>query len=197
DLEIGKELFLENNALYFLVTFEDEKILGVVNIPVEQNGRFLEFDLETGKHEITYLDDIIKTQIQAMFPGNVVQGIYEIKLSRDAELYIDDEIGGILAEKIYESLQQRSDGQPTRLLYDSNMPESVQKSLRDLLDIGKIDMMPGGEYHNFNDFFSFPDPTGNPNLHAEKLPPIKHSILEEAQDYFKEIAAGDIALHFP
>jgi len=197
DLEIGKDLFLENNALYFLVTFEDEKILGVVNIPVEQNGRFLEFDLETGKHEITYLDDIIKTQIPAMFPGNVVQGIYEIKLSRDAELYIDDEIGGILAEKIYESLQQRSDGQPTRLLYDSNMPESVQKSLRELLDIGKIDMMPGGEYHNFNDFFSFPDPTGNPNLHAEKLPPIKHSILEEAQDYFKEIAAGDIALHFP
>ena len=197
DWEIGNNLFLENNALYFLITFKDEKVFGLVNIPVEESGRFIEFNLDNGRHEITYLDDIIKTQIPAMFPKHEVKGIFEIKLSRDAELYIDDEIGGILAEKIYESLQQRTDGQPTRLLYDANMPKEVQKALRELLDIGKIDMMPGGEYHNFNDFFSFPDPTENPELHGEKLPPIKHKVLEEATDYFEEISKKDIALHFP
>ena len=193
----GQHLFLENNAIYFLITFKDENSFGLLNIPVEQSGRFIEFNLNEEKHEISFLDDIIKTQIPKLFPDYQIDGVYEIKLSRDAELYIDDEIGGILAEKIYESLKQRSDGQPTRLLYDATMPEDVQKTLRQLLDIGKIDMMPGGQYHNFNDFFSFPDPTDNPSLHAEKLVPIKHRVLEDAEDYFQEISKKDISLHFP
>ena len=195
--EEGEHLFLENNAIYFLVTFSGEKKFGLLNIPVEESGRFVEFGLNKEKHEISFLDDIIKTQIPNLFPEYEIEGVYEIKLSRDAELYIDDEIGGILAEKIYESLKQRTDGQPTRLLYDATMPEEVQKRLRQLLDIGKIDMMPGGQYHNFNDFFSFPDPTNNPALHAEKLPPVKHRTLENAEDYFEEISKKDISLHFP
>jgi len=195
--EEGEHLFLENNDIYFLVTFSGEKKFGLLNIPVEESGRFVEFGLNKEKHEISFLDDIIKTQIPNLFPEYEIEGVYEIKLSRDAELYIDDEIGGILAEKIYESLKQRTDGQPTRLLYDATMPEEVQKRLRQLLDIGKIDMMPGGQYHNFNDFFSFPDPTNNPALHAEKLPPVKHRTLENAEDYFEEISKKDISLHFP
>lgn len=197
DLDEGKNLFLENNAIYFLVTFRNENKLGLLNIPVEQSGRFIEFGLNKQKHEISFLDDIIKTQIPRLFPEYEVDGVYEIKLSRDAELYIDDEIDGVLAEKIYESLKQRTDGQPTRLLYDATMPEDVQKTLRELLDIGKIDMMPGGQYHNFNDFFSFPDPTSNPSLHAEKMLPIKHKVLENAKNYFEEITKKDISLHFP
>ena len=195
--EEGEHLFLENNAIYFLVNFSGEKKFGLLNIPVEESGRFVEFGLNKEKHEISFLDDIIKTQIPNLFREYEIEGVYEIKLSRDAELYIDDEIGGILAEKIYESLKQRTDGQPTRLLYDATMPEEVQKRLRQLLDIGKIDMMPGGQYHNFNDFFSFPDPTNNPALHAEKLPPVKHRTLENAEDYFEEISKKDISLHFP
>jgi polyphosphate kinase len=58
-------------------------------------------------------------------------------------------------------------------------------------------MMPGGRYHNFTDFFSFPDPTNNPTLHAKKLRPIKHRVLEKAKDYFKVIAKKDQAVHFP
>ena len=197
DWKEGQDLFLENNQIYFLVTFKNENKFGLLNIPVEQSGRFIEFNLNKEKHEISFLDDIIKTQIPNLFPDHEIEGVYEIKLSRDAELYIDDEIGGILAEKIYESLNQRTDGQPTRLLYDATMPEEVQKTLRQLLDIGKIDMMPGGQYHNFNDFFSFPDPTENPALHAEKLVPVKHRILENAEDYFEEISKRDISLHFP
>lgn len=197
DLDTGKNLFLENNALYLLVLLQDKSKVGIANIPVDQSGRFIEFKLNPEKHELTYLDDIVKTQIPSLFPNEKVEGIYEIKLSRDAELYIDDEIGGILAEKIYQSLKQRTDGQPTRLLYDANMPAEAQKTLRHLLGIGKIDMMPGGQYHNFNDFFSLPDPTDNPELHAKKLRPIQHKVLEKATDYFKEISKKDLSVHFP
>lgn len=190
-------LFLENNILYFLVTFKNEKKFGVINIPVEEGGRFIRFSPRDGKHQITFLDEVVKAEIPAVFSGLEIDGIYQVKLSRDAELYIDDEIEGILAEKIYKSLEQRTGGQPTRLLYDARMPSEVQKKLRTLLGLGKIDMMPGGEFHNFSDFFSLPDPTGNPALHYEKLRPIRHNVLENAVDYFEEITRKDQSVHFP
>lgn len=187
------EIFLKDGSLYFAVTFGTEDILGIVEIPTKNCGRFVQMK----QNVITYLDDIIRNEIPAIFPEENISGVFEIKLSRDAELYIVDEFEGVLAEKIYESLEQRNEGQPTRLLYDAAMPKNVRKKLRKLLGLGKIDMMPGGQYHNFSDFFSFPDPVKDPALHAEELPPIKHKVLEDAEDYFDVISKGDQAVHFP
>ncbi|MDT0685694.1 polyphosphate kinase 1 [Autumnicola psychrophila] len=196
NLDEENELFLENATLYFLVTFQNENKLGLVNIPVDSCGRFVELK-DKNQKTVTFLDEIVRFELHTIFPEEEITGIYEIKLSRDAELYIDDIYDGPLAEKIYDSLKQRTSGQPTRLLYDAQMPKEVQKKTRKLLNLGKIDMMPGGKYHNFNDFFSFPDPTNNPELHFEKLPPIPHKVLEKSNDYFSVIAEKDQALHFP
>lgn len=193
----GGDLFLENNQLYFMVTFAYEDNFAVVNIPTEECGRFITFSMEEEQYKITFLDDLLKVNIPQLFPEKEIDGIFEIKLSRDAELYIDDEIDGLLAEKIYDSLKQRSEGQPTRLLYDAKMPVEDQRILRKVLKLGKIDMMPGGRYHNFGDFFSFPDPTNNPELHYEDLTPIKHKVLENAEDYFEVISKKDQSVHFP
>ncbi len=135
--EDGDDLFLENNLLYLMVTFRNEDNFGIVNVPVEECGRFIPFSSEEGGQKISFLDDLIKAEIPKIFPEHDVEGIYEIKMSRDAELYIDDEVDGILAEKIYDSLKQRTDGQPTRLLYDSEMPAGDQKILRKTLGLGK------------------------------------------------------------
>lgn len=197
EYENGGDLFLENNALYLMVTFENEDNFGIVNVPVEECNRFIHFTTKTEDHKITFLDDIIKANMADIFSDHKIEGIFEIKLSRDAELYIDDDLDGILAEKIYESLKQRTDGQPTRLLYDSDMPKDDQRILRKTLNLGKIDMMPGGKYHNFSDFFSFPDPTNNSELHFEPLPSIKHKVLETSKDYFEEISKKDLSVHFP
>ena len=191
------ELFLENNLLYLVVTFKNEDNFGILNVPVEECGRFITFSSKTKAHKITFLDDLITANVQEIFHGHEIEGVFEIKMSRDAELYIDDEVDGILAEKIYDSLQQRTDGQPTRLLYDAGMPKEDQKILRKILKLGKIDMMPGGKYHNFSDFFDFPDPTENPELHFKPLPPIKHKVLRKASDFFEEISKKDLSLHFP
>ena len=197
NLKKENELFLENSVLYFLITFKNEDNIAVVNIPVEECGRFVPLNKGDKNHEITYLDEIIRHEAYKIFPEDDINGIYEIKLSRDAELYIDDIYEGVLAEKIYSSLKQRTDGQPTRLLYDASMPKEVQKKIRKLLKLGKIDMMPGGQYHNFKDFFSFPDPTDNKTLHYKDLPALPHKVLDKSTNYFKDIAEKDQSLHFP
>ena len=190
-------IFIENQTLYFCVTFADSKNFGFVEIPTDSNSRFVELGKQGDTYHITFIDDIIRHKMGDIFSSNTIKGIYEMKLSRDAELYIDDELDGILAERIYKSLEQRQEGQPTRLLYDSSMPKDDAKKLRKLLNLGKIDMMPGGRYHNFNDFLKFPDPTNNPDLHYDKKPFIPHKELEKSKDYFKSIKKKDQLVHFP
>ncbi|WP_405206762.1 polyphosphate kinase 1 [Aquimarina sp. LLG6339-5] len=197
DLSKPKSVFLENNKLYFLVTFEEQDSFGLVNIPSDDLGRFVCLPTKNNNTYIAFLDDIIQLNIDQIFDEQKVQGCFEIKLSRDAELYIDDEFEGVLAEKIKESLSQRNDGQPTRLLFDSAMPKEIKKKTRNFFGLGKIDMMPGGKYHNFSDFFSFPDPTNNPFLHYHPLAEIKHKAFNNNVDYFDVISKEDQLVHFP
>lgn len=133
DFSENPEQFLENNVLYFAISFKNNEHLGLINIPTDKCGRFVLFE----NNVVTFLDDIIRNKIPSLFADEEISGVYEIKLSRDAELYIDDEFDGVLAEKIYESLAQRTDGQATRLLYDTSMPEIVQKNSENSLNWGK------------------------------------------------------------
>ncbi|AZQ44398.1 polyphosphate kinase 1 [Nonlabens ponticola] len=191
------DIFLENQHLYLIVTFENEKHYGVVNIPSQDHKRFIELASNDDKHYIVFLDDVIKSQLDQLFPDEIITGRYSVKLSRDAELYIDQELDGDLADRIYASLGQRQQGQPTRFLYDEDMPKEVKRNLRKSLALGKIDMVPGGTYHNFDDFFGFPDPTNNEKLHAQPLKTIRHRSLDDSSSYFPIIKKRDQLVHFP
>ncbi|EAS19500.1 polyphosphate kinase [Flavobacteria bacterium BBFL7] len=193
------DVFLENSELYFLVTFMSEHHYGIVNIPSDQLNRFIKLTTEDGTHVIAFLDDIVKSQLQSLFSNQDVLRSYSIKLSRDAELYLEQEVDvdQSLADQIYESLSQRLNGQPTRLLYDSAIPKEIRKNLRKSLGLGKIDMVAGGTYHNFDDFIKFPDLTDDKSLKAEKLVTVKHKVLHDSTDYFDAISKKDQLVHFP
>ncbi len=192
------DIFLENQQLYFLVTFNDASKYGIVNIPSDAVDRFLILSNANEEYQIAFLDDVVRVHLDDIFPDFEIKNAYSIKLSRDAELYLDQEMDGDLADLIYNSLSQRQEGQPTRLLYDENLPDDVKKNIRKSLGLGKIDMVSGGRYHNFDDFFGFPDPTDNPALHAVPLVPIQHKELGAAGvSYFDIIKDKDQLVHFP
>src|SRR5690606_36137275 len=58
------ELFLENNQLYFAVTFDNDSQLGIINIPVNSCGRFIKVE----NNVIIFLDDILRNEIPSLFP---------------------------------------------------------------------------------------------------------------------------------
>lgn len=188
--------FLENEQLYIFVDFGKENEYGLVNIPKELL-RFIIIDKNNKEHQILFIDDIIKYHIPKLFLKNNCINTYEIKLSRDAELYIEDEFEGVLKEKISESLSRRETGQATRLLYDQDLPKTQLKFLKHYFKFGKVDLMPGGSYHNFKDFFGFPDPTQNKSLHQQDLDPIPHKILGHCEDMFSAIKTQDHLVHYP
>lgn len=189
-------LFLTNNTLHLIVAFEGEKV-AVVNIPSEEVGRFIVLPKIGDQHHITFLDDLIRYNLKEKFAGEKILGIYSVKLSRDAELYLGDEFSGDLIEKLKANLDNRKTGLPTRFLYDQQTPEPLLKRLKKLFNLSKYDLVPGARYHNFTDFFGFPDPSNNASLHDEKMPPQLHKDLERQASLLEAIKQQDYILHFP
>ncbi|MEN0005525.1 MAG: polyphosphate kinase 1 [Bacteroidota bacterium] len=188
--------FLLNKQLYFIVSLEGLDDIAVVKIPSEEFPRFIELPADDGNHYITFLDDIIRFNLDRLLHHPHI-GAYAVKLSRDAELYIGDEYAGDLVAKIRASLDDRNIGLPTRFLYDSSMPEEVLARLKQLFGLTKNDAIPGARYHNFNDFFGFPNPTKKAALHDPNLPPLEHPILAKADNLLECIRQKDQVLHFP
>ena len=191
-------LFLKNKALYLVVQFNDkgEKV-AVVNIPTEQVGRFVVLPNIGNKFYITFLDDIIRHNLTKIFSNQKIKGVYSVKLSRDAELYLGDEFSGDLIEKLKKNLDKRSTGLPTRFLYDQNIPVILLKRLKQLFYLSKYDLVPGARYHNFNDFLSFPDPSNQAKLHDVAMLSLPHRDLEKQASLIEAIGTRDYILHFP
>lgn len=90
-----------------------------------------------------------------LFPGYTIIHSYSIKVTRDAELYIEDEFSGDLMAKIKKSLSKRNIGPASRLVYDDAMPKEMLNYFLSLLEIQKTDLTPEGRYHNNFDFSIF------------------------------------------
>ena len=191
------DVWLENRALY-LVAQLDEECHKVALIPIPSTTeRFVIIPKSGDKFAIAFVDDIIRANIKKIFPSNHIVGLFAIKLSRDAELYLGDEFSGDLISRLEESVKDRKRGLPTRFLFDSRAPKELIKKLRKTIGISKYDLIPGARYHNFNDFFGFPDPSDNPAFRDAPMPPVPHPRLEHAKNLIDEIDRKDVILHFP
>ncbi|MEM8565025.1 MAG: polyphosphate kinase 1 [Bacteroidota bacterium] len=185
---------LENKGLYFVVG-DERKELGLVNVP-SQLRRFVELPEVNGKHYFVAIDDIIRENINLLFPHFDNKAAYSIKLNRDADLQIEDEYSGDLVAKIEKQIEKRDLGVPARFLYDKDMSDSTLAFLENVFDISENDLVQGGRYHNMNDLFQLPNPK-SPELENEPLPALKVQDLEETKDFFNVIDKKDILLHFP
>lgn len=182
--------FMENEQLYLLSLLKNEESI-IVKIP-GNSDRFVLLPKENNTYFITFIDDILKYNLTKFYKSK----FYAIKASRDADLYINNEYSGNLLNKIKESLPKRDNGQVTRVLLDSKTPQKLLKFIKEMLDVNETDIILGGVYHNFKDFFSFPNPS-NKQLLFEELPPITNQEIKRFDNIFDAIREKDRILHFP
>lgn len=194
--------FLINRALYLAVLLrsKDEPAApeeyAIVNIPSDHLPRFVRLPSESGRYNVIILDDIVRHSLSWMFPGYDILDTFSIKLTRDAELYIDDEYSGDLIQKIKDSLAKRHMGPASRFVYDRDMPSPLLELLQNVLELEKYDILQEGRYHNNFDFFRFPD-FGMNQLKYSALEPLPHPVLTPAKDMFRVIRQKDQLLHTP
>lgn len=194
------KIFVKNETLYLAGKLDREEF-AIVEIPQEESRFFIFPETESASNDensffITFIDDILKYNLQKEFSDRNNAEFHSIKISRDAELYIEDEFSGNLMEKIQEALPRRETGEATRILIDPAMPLAFRDALKTVLDVGHIDEVLGGRYHNFKDFMDFPNPTDK-KLSNKNLPPLPHPILSQCKSVFQEINKKDQLLHFP
>lgn len=195
---------LKDDAIYLAVDLHHiddpgKEKSAIVKIPTSELPRFLQLPSQNEEEYIILLDDIIRFGLPEIFEilDYKVQGAFTIKLTRDAELDIDDDLGQSYVEKVTKSLGRRKSGVPVRFVYDRQMPVDLLKTVTKLLNFTKNDKpIAGGRYHNFKDFIGFPN-VGKTYLEYETWPAIRHKDLPEHKSIISLIAQKDILLHFP
>lgn len=154
---------------------------------------------EDDKQYVIIQDDIIRLHLRDIFSIYSFTTIeaFTFKFTRDAELDLDDDISLSFFEKVEKGLKQRKKGAPVRFVFDEKMPKDLLDYLLKALELTRgINTIPGGRYHNFKDFISYP----SFNLPALQYPvqiPCNHPELEETHSLLDHIVAEDVFLYFP
>ncbi|HTM99744.1 MAG TPA: polyphosphate kinase 1 [Pedobacter sp.] len=195
--ESNPAFFPSNNELYFIITLnnaEENKNVIILNIPSNNLPRFYKIN-KNEETFIVFLDDIIRNNLQLLFPDAQVTGCYSFKITRTAEIDLKDEYSGNLAEQIEKQLQKRDFGLATRFLYQSGASEEVVALLIEKLHLQKANRVEGGRYHNLKDLSGFP--VRNPQLENEKWPKIAYPPLAKNEPLYQQILTKDILINPP
>ena len=174
----------------------------LVEVPSPPLPRFVTLPSEEGGPTIIlFLDDVIRMNLPRLFDEYEVGDAYAVKLSRDAELYLDeddltDEFARGMAKLIRKSLSKRETGLPCRFLYDRQTPFALLERLKNRLGLDSADLVIGGRYHNLNDLMGFPR-LGAADLSYEPMPPLPHPELEGVGSLLAAVAAQDHIVHVP
>jgi len=195
---------LKDDAVYFAITITHAKETkknryALMELPTKRLPRFVKIPSKGDEISYMFLDDIIRFGLKELFFILKFRDItaHTIKVTKDAELDIVDDIAESYLEKLSRSLLQRKTGSPVRFIYDRDMPAELLGIITEKLKFVKQDaMIAGGRYHNLKDFIHFPDP-GIKKFRFEPLPPIKHKDIDMGSSILSRIRKKDILLFFP
>ena len=196
DLE-DAAFFAENNKLYqalILMDTEGRERLQFINIPSDVLPRLYALDSENGKY-IVFLDDIIRHHIGHLFPGYTLNGVFNIKITRDAELNLEDELDEDITAAIEKELAKRDFGKATRFLCEPGIPLRYLYRIIYALNLQKASIVTGGAYHNLKDLGNFP--VSNPALEYPKWPPLESIQLDAPETLFERIQKEDLLVNVP
>ena len=189
----------ENNQLYFVVTLKEVNQgnlkQAIVNIPSDKLKRFYTLTPLDGDAYVIFLDDIIRENLQFIFPKLEILSVYSIKFNRDAELKLSDEYSGDLLNKIEKQLKKRDIGLPSRFLFENSMPRNLQLFLAATFSVKYEDMFAGGRYHHLSDLATFP--VSDKKLYNENFTPLSAGQIIDSGDIFNMLEQQDVLLHLP
>lgn len=197
--------YLKDKFIYLIIKMTkwgkvEKNRYALIEVPSDTTPRFVVLPEIKNKKYVIFLDDIIRYCLDDIFSIFDYDSIdaYTIKLTRDAELNIDNDIvSKALLEKLSKELKNRKKGAPVRLVYDSEMPKDILELLLKKITVLKQDnLIPGGRYHNFKDFMQFPN-VGSSHLRYKNITPLHDKNLDIHKSCFKTLREKDILLFYP
>jgi polyphosphate kinase len=197
--DIGKEFIPENNQLYLVVVLKEPEHASlkhaIINIPSKKLTRFFVLNRLDNYEYVIFIDDVIRENLDCLFPGFEIVGVYSVKFNRDSELHLDEDYTGDLLAKIEKQLKKRDLGPPSRFLYENGMPRNIQLFLASTFDVKFEEMFVGSRYHHLSDLSAFP--SFNKSLKYDKWKPLSTTNILDCGDIFNILNSQDLLLHIP
>lgn len=195
---------LRNKGLYVLLSIADTKIkrapsdIAIIPVPPILSRVIRMESRNPDETHLVYLSDTIKYYAERLFPGYKVRNSAIFRITRNSDLYIDEEETENLLQTIENELHNRRKGAAVRLEIEDCVSDSALKTLVDALDIDEsfIYRIPASPLNLARLAVAY-DMIDRPDL---KFPPYRPSVpdvFRNCDDYFAAIAKKDILLHHP
>ncbi|HNP22727.1 MAG TPA: polyphosphate kinase 1 [Panacibacter sp.] len=169
----------------------------LIEVPSRIVGRFVQLPAPEGEHRIILLEDVIRYNLPYIFSyfGYDYFSAHVFKVTKDAEIDIDNDLTTSFVQKIQSGLKNRRKGKPVRFVYDKEMDAGLLEYMMKRLNLSRKDnIIPGGRIHNFRHFMDFPDVFKNK---SSRKPPFTHPALLFSRRVTDVIIERDVMLHFP
>ncbi|MGE5704671.1 MAG: RNA degradosome polyphosphate kinase [Clostridia bacterium] len=192
---------LLNKSLNLAVMLErkkaksSKKVFAVVQVPAVLS-RYIELPTLTGKAFIL-LEDVITKYSNRLFKGNEISSVHPFRITRNADMTLDEEGAEDLLKEIEKELKKRKWGSAIRLEIDGQMDEEVRETLQEALEVHNRDIYPIDGPIDLTKFFSFVQLPGFDHLRNETSQPQPPADLIGEDDIFEAIAERDILVHLP
>jgi len=205
-----------NKALHFIVSLSGRDAFGgttnmaVVRVP-RSLPRIIELPAELGDGKnFVFLSSILHAHVDELFSGMKVNACHQFRLTRNTNLFVDEEEVDDVATALEGELSSRDYGDPIRLEVSDTCPDELSRYLLDQFKLGVRSLYQVNGPVNLTRLSAVPDRAGRPDLEFPPYTPAclpsftpitaKHTSDSDSDtktDMFARIRRGDILLHHP
>jgi polyphosphate kinase len=194
--------YLRDKSIYLGVVMRKkhsayEQKYALIEVPAKAVGRFIQLPSKTNMKQIILLEDVIRFNLPHIFSYFDYHSFdaHIFKVTKDAEIDIDNDVSTTFVEKIEKGVKNRRKGKPVRFVYDKEMDAGLLEYLIRRLSLNrKSNLIPGGRIHNFRHFMDFPDVFDTKSTRRASF---THPSLQRSVRVTDVIVKQDVMLHFP
>ena len=195
--------YLRDKSLYLAIVMGNkndayQKKFALIEVPSRSVGRFIILPSKNGYTTVMLLEDLIEFNLPIIFSHFKFNQFdaHVFKITKDAEIDLDQEVGLSFIDKISKGIKNRRKGKPVRFVYEKDMnPEMLEFLIKKLGLNRKSSIIPGGHIHNFRHFMDFPNVIKDTSYIRPK--PFIHPAFKKKVMVFDVVMQKDIMLHFP
>ena len=152
---------------------------------------------DTGPNDFVFLSSVIHAFVDELFAGMEITGCYQFRVTRNSDLYVDEEEVDDLMRALEGELIASRYGAAVRLEVADQCPEDLTGFLLDMFGLEPQDLYPVPGPVNLNRLMAVYNLMGREDLKDPAFTPGLPKELVETDDIFTAIAAGDVLVHHP
>jgi polyphosphate kinase len=173
-----------------------KSVLGIVTVP-RSLPRFVRLPSPAGEYRFVYLHEILEAQAERMFPGYLILAHSPFRITRNSNLYLEEEESRTLLESVRAELHNRRKGDVVRLEVERGSDESLIEQLRTNFELYRWQVFRMDAPVNLTRIADLYPEIQRADLKFPAFSSREYALAPTSQDIFAEMRQRDILLHHP